>query len=179
MPLHIMPSTGADLIKTLKIPKDAEQAAGVIARGRTRRIDVGRLTFRDHDGAEVKRYFVNIASFGMGGAVDERVNRTTKVFGGFASFLWATLVTLFTYRNPPVSVSVDGGDPVELKITNVAVANGRFFGGGMMVAPKAEMDSGLFDVVFIGTMTVPEALGSISRIYKGTHLARPKSNRAV
>lgn len=165
--------TGADLIKTLKIPKDAEQAAGVIARGRTKRIDVGRLTFRDHSGAEVKRYFVNIASFGMGGAVDERVNRTTKVFGGFVSFLWATLITFFTFRNPSVSVSVDGGDPEEMKITNIAVANGCFFGGGMMVAPKAEMDDGLFDVVSIGTMSVPEALGSISRIYKGTHLDLP------
>jgi len=166
--------TGADLIKTLKIPKDPEQAAGVIARGRTKRIDVGRLTFRDHVGAEVRRHFVNIASFGMGGAVDERVNRTTKVFGGFVSFLWATFITFFTYRNPPVSVTVDGGAPEEMKITNIAVANGRYFGGGMMVAPKAEMDDGLFDVIFIGTMTVPEALGSISQIYKGTHLDHPK-----
>ena len=166
--------TGADLIKTLGIPKEPGKAVEIIARGQSKKIDLGRLTHVDHDGREVMRYFVNITSFGMGGAVDERVNRTTKVFGGFASFLWATLATFVTYKDPKVSITVDKRKPEEMTITNVAVANGRYFGGGMMVAPHAEMDDGLSDVVFIRSMTMREALGSMSSLYKGTHLDHPK-----
>lgn len=166
--------TGSDLIKTLGIPKDLDKAIAILAGGRTKPIDVGRMTFVDHQGKESLRYFVNITSFGMGGAVDERVNRTTKVFGGFVSFLWATLVTFLTYKNQVVQFQVDDGEMRETSIMNVAVANGKFFGGGMMVAPEAVMDDGLFDIIVLGDMGPIESMLNGSKIYKGTHVDHPK-----
>ncbi|MFC1888360.1 diacylglycerol/lipid kinase family protein [Thermodesulfobacteriota bacterium] len=166
--------TGSDLIKTLGIPKDLDKAVSIIAEGRVKPIDVGRMTFLDHQGNERIRYFINITSFGMGGAVDERVNRTTKVFGGFVSFFWATLMTFITYRNQRVRFQVDDMETHETPIVNIAVANGKFFGGGMMVAPEAVMDDGLFDIIVLGDMGPIESLLNGPKIYKGTHVNHPK-----
>src|SRR5439155_9546847 len=63
---------------------------------------------------------------------------------------------------------------VEATIVTVAVANGRYFGGAMMVAPDAEVDDGQFDVVALGDFTFGDLLKSGRRIYKGTHLAMDK-----
>ena len=83
--------TGCDLVRTVPIPRDVRRAVDMVAANTARAFDLGRLRFRDHGGRTVDRYFHNIASFGLGGEVDARVNRTTKAFGPFLSFIWATL----------------------------------------------------------------------------------------
>ena len=83
------------------------------------------------------RHFINIASFGIGGLVDRYVNQSSKTFGGKVSFAVATLKAGAKYKNATVRLVLDGGPAKEGKIYNVAVANGRYFGGGMKVAPDA------------------------------------------
>ncbi len=73
--------TGCDFVKTVSIPQDLEQAVDLIAAGTVRTIDLGVLFFRDGDGHEKRRYFHNVTSFGLGGEVARRVNRTTKALG--------------------------------------------------------------------------------------------------
>jgi len=166
--------TGTDFIKTAKIPKDLDEAAKLIAEGMTKRIDVGRATFKGHSGKELTRYFLNIADFGIGGETVARVNRTTKAFGGFLSFLWGATVTILMWKNKRVRLQIDDG-PVEEKIVqNVVVANGQYFGGGMWVAPKAELSDGLFDIVIFGDISRGQSLRDGTRIYKGTHLEMDK-----
>lgn len=170
--------TGGDLRKTLGLPTDPLAQLGAIlsdaAAALTRPLDVGRLTYTDHAGVQRCRGFVNIASFGIGGEVDDRVNRTTKALGGFASFLIGTMRATIAYRNRSVRLKIDGQDLGEQRIFNVAVANGQYFGGGMHVAPNAKPDDGLFDVVVIGDIRLPEVLISGPRIYRGTHLGLDK-----
>lgn len=89
--------TGCDFVRTVSIPKDLEQAVDLIAAGIVRTIDLGVLFFRDDNGYERRRYFHNITSFGLGGEVARRVNRTTKALGPFISFMWATLISIFLY----------------------------------------------------------------------------------
>jgi len=165
--------TGSDLIKTLGIPKPFAEAAKVIASGTTRTIDVGLMTLFDHDGNEVPRYFVNIASFGIGGEVDERVNRSKKRLGGFLSFLLASTAALMTYKHKPVEIQLDDMPVIKQRILLCAVANGRFFGGGMMIAPNAEIDDGLFDVVIIGESSKLQLFRRMPKIYSGAHLSNP------
>ncbi|MFQ5458768.1 MAG: diacylglycerol/lipid kinase family protein, partial [Myxococcota bacterium] len=167
--------TGGDFARLLKVPKDPVEAAKRFATSAPRRIDVGRLTCIDHAGQEAAHMFLNIAGFGIGGEVDARVNRTTKMFGGFASFLWATLVTLFTYRNRPVHLRVDDVLDEECVIQHVTVANGQYFGGGMWAAPEAALDDGLFDIIISGDITKREMILHGGDIYKGEHLAHPKN----
>ncbi|OGP81666.1 MAG: hypothetical protein A2Y95_08595 [Deltaproteobacteria bacterium RBG_13_65_10] len=166
--------TGGDFARLLQIPKDPAAAAKRLAGAKPRPIDVGLLTCADHEGATIRRMFLNIASFGLGGEVDARVNRTTKIFGGFASFFWASLTTLFAYKNRHVRLRVDDFLDEERVIQQVSVANGQYFGGGMWIAPGARLDDGLFDIVISGDFTRGESLRSGRDIYKGAHVHHPK-----
>jgi diacylglycerol kinase family enzyme len=117
--------------------------------------------------------FANIASFGVSGVVDRLVNESGKKLGRL-SFMLATARATWAYKNQRVQLVFDGGERVEATINTVAVSNGRFFGGGMMVAPNAEIDDGMFDVICMGDLTFADLLSSGRRIYKGTHLAMDK-----
>ena len=165
--------TGGDFPKTLGMPRDFESAARMLAASRPRPIDVGRMTYLDHDGSRRMRHFVNIASFGISGLVVRYVNNSSKALGGKASFLLASLRATLAYHNARVSLRLDDGEPEEQPIHLVAVANGRFFGGGMKVAPDAEYDDGRFDVVTLGDASTATMLLHGTKIYSGAHLKLP------
>jgi YegS/Rv2252/BmrU family lipid kinase len=159
--------TGCDFIRTVSIPQDLEQAVDLIAAGTVRTIDLGVLFFRDDDGHERRRYFHNITSFGLGGEVARRVNRTTKALGPFISFMWATLISIFLFGKKKIRIRVDKGFEQELWVWNVAVANGQYHGGGMWVAPGASVCDGLLNVAVIGDLTIPEIFLNLPKLYNG------------
>jgi YegS/Rv2252/BmrU family lipid kinase len=165
--------TGGDFIKTLGIPRDTFAAAANL-KSPPRAIDVGRLHYVTDGGAPAVRYFINIASFGIGGLIDRYVNKSSKTFGGKVSFAVATLKAGARYKNPTVRLVLDGGPAREGKIYNVAVANGRYFGGGMKVAPDAALDDGWFDVITLGDFGFADLVFRGLDIYSGKHLRNPK-----
>jgi diacylglycerol kinase (ATP) len=159
--------TGCDFARTLPIPQNIEHAIDTIAGGHARAIDLGRLSFRDHRGHESSRYFHNITSFGLGGEVAQRVNGTTKAFGPFISFMWATLISIFLYGKKRIQIRIDNGFEQEFTVWNVAVANGRYHGGGMWVAPNASLYDGLLNITVIGDLTLPEVFLNLPKLYNG------------
>ena len=159
--------TGCDFVKTVPIPKEPDKALDLILGMRADPIDLGRLRYRDHDGSCAYKYFHNIISFGLGGEVDERVNRTTKMLGGFISFIWATLISILIYDKKRIRLKVDDGFERKFTTWNVVVANGQYHGGGMLVAPEAMVDDGLFHVTVIGDLTVPEVFRHLPKLYNG------------
>jgi YegS/Rv2252/BmrU family lipid kinase len=159
--------TGCDLRKTLLIPSDPEEALKVIQEGRARPMDLGRLTYKDHKGETKTRYFHNLTSFGLGGEVDERVNRSGKKLGGFLSFIIATLVSLVLYEKKRIRLKVDEHFEEDVVVLNVAVANGQYHGGGMCVAPGADLSDGMFHVTIIGELSLPEVLYNLPKLYNG------------
>ena len=167
--------TGGDFARFLKISKDPDVCAKRFAESKPRVIDVGKLTCVDQVGKTVSHMFLNIASFGIGGEVDARVNRTTKMFGGFASFLWSTAIVTFTYKNRPMRIQVDDILDEERVLQQVSVANGQYFGGGMWIAPDAVLDDGLFDIIISGDFSIGEMLKSGQDLYKGKHIHHPKT----
>ncbi|OGS47462.1 MAG: hypothetical protein A3K66_00020 [Euryarchaeota archaeon RBG_16_67_27] len=164
--------TGADFVRTLGVGREAADVAHRLNAGNTRMIDVGRCAFMTA-GARRTRYFINVAEFGSGGAVVDRVNRTTKILGGRMSFLVAILRTLPGYRNTRVALEADGGPRQERIVNDVIVANGRFFGGGLMPAPHADLEDGLLDVVVIGDVDFRTVRRNLPALREGTHLDRP------
>jgi diacylglycerol kinase family enzyme len=80
---------------------------------------------------------------------------------------------MLRYRNTAVRIIVDGMEDEIASISTVAVANGRYFGGGMMVAPGAVPDDGLFDVVIMGGAPKGQSLAEMKLIYTGEHIKRP------
>lgn len=159
--------TGCDFVKTVPIPRDTAQAINVIAESHTRCVDVGRLFYKDHNGREEYRYFHNITSFGIGGEVAHRVNRTSKPFGPFIAFIWATLLAVFLYGKKRVSLKIDNGSEKEFVVWNVAVANGQYHGGGMRIAPGASVDDGLFHITVVGDLSLAEIIINLPRLYNG------------
>jgi YegS/Rv2252/BmrU family lipid kinase len=167
--------TGGDFRRTMEIPLEAVAAAAVIAANHTRAIDVGKLEFVATDGSQATRMFANIASFGVSGVVDRLVNESGKKLGRL-SFALATARATWAYKNQRVQLIFDGDmkTRVEATVNTVAVANGKYFGGAMMVAPNAEIDDGQFDVIAMGDFGFGDLLKSGRRLYKGTHLAMDK-----
>ena len=166
--------TGWDFARTYKIPHKLDGAVGVALTGRARTIDLGRATYRAWDGSEASTYFANVASAGMSGAIAQRANDTTKVLGGKISYLWATVAVFARWQNSELRVTVDDESRVG-QMHDVVVANGRTFGGGMIICPEAEPDDGLFDVLTIGDLTKADLLVTLPKTYRGRHLPHPKA----
>ncbi len=164
--------TGSDFIKTLGETREPEDLVHRLQEGRTQSIDAGLCEYTDA-GAPRSRYFLNVAEVGSGGAVVDRVNRTTKILGGRTSFLIAILRTLPNYRNTRVAYEADGGPRTDAIVNDLVVANGRFFGGGLQPAPHADLEDGLFDVVIIGDIDFKTTRGNLGRLREGTHLDLP------
>ena len=169
--LALLPSgTGGDFRRAAGIPAGLEAAARLIASGSSKRVDAGRVDFGDGE----RRFFINIADCGMGGEVVARINRSTHKRGGVrgsAMFLGASLATLWGYTSRVARVEIDGVTS-ERDVRSVVIANGRYFGGGMRVAPDAELDDGRFDVVIIGETGRTRALTGIPSLYRGRHVRR-------
>ena len=180
--------TGGDFRKSIGSVNVARNGDGVetlvsrMLASTPRPIDVGALRFTTHEGGEASRIFLNITSFGIGGLVDQLVNRpsqgvlhslTGKWIGGGPAFLLGTLRALVRYKPARIRMRIDEGAFVESVITNVAVANGRFFGGGMHIAPHAKLDDGHFDVITLRATPIQEALRLAPKLYRGTHLHAP------
>jgi YegS/Rv2252/BmrU family lipid kinase len=165
--------TGADFVRTLGFPRKAEAAIDQLGTALPQSVDVGRAEFLSLEGNRVVRYFINILDFGIGGAVVESVNRTTKRFGGRLSFLWAILVTLLHYENREIRYRLDGGEWKSAVLNNFIVANGRYFGGGLLPAPAAALNDGWFDIVLFGDIGIWEAITNLPKLRSGTHLENP------
>ncbi len=172
--IAMLPSgTGGDFKRTLGLSGNLDEAVAKLASGNSRKIDLGVITFDKAKEGECKfRAFANIASFGLAGHIVKAAD-PLKWLGGRVGFLAATLKELVRYENAPVRVRVDGELFYEGPIVNVIIANGRYFGGGMKIAPMAELGDGLFDVVVIGDLTKARSASLTKKIYEGTHIGSP------
>ena len=163
--LAIVPAgTGNDLAANLGYKrKDAMAACAVIAAGRRRRIDVGRI--------EGHRMFLCVA----GGGFDSETNREAnaiKYLRGPAVYVAAVIRTLRRFSPAAFTVTLDG---VQKRFRGffVAVGNAASYGGGMKITPDARLDDGVFDVCLVGEMSKPALLGQLPRLFTGGHVRHP------
>ena len=167
--------TGGDLRRTLGCPIDTDQAALALTGEGRRAIDLGRIEFVGHDGLRQVRHFANVAGGGISGKVVQRVERMPKGLGGKATFMLASAGALIGWQDQPVRWRVDGGPWREDRITALSVCNGRFFGGGMMVAPAALIDDGLFDVTLWQGLGLADFALKKGMLYDGSHVRLPNT----
>lgn len=169
--------TGGDFVRSLGLAS-GKGLARMFDGASIRPIDVGRVTVGPlHEpptSSASVRHFLNISSFGSSGLAVDRVNKTSKALGGRLSFMVGTVRGMIAYRNRRVRLRIDEHFEEDMLINTVAVANGRFFGGGMMVAPDALLDDGQFDVVILGDIGVGTYLRHGGKLYRGEHLQLPE-----
>jgi YegS/Rv2252/BmrU family lipid kinase len=181
--LAVLPrGTGGDLRRTIGLDGDLRKSA-LRLRGTRRPIDVGRCEFTDPEGKPAVRYFINVAGCGVGAEIVRIANQSSKVLGGKLTFMLASLRGLAGWSDVSVRATIDGGPAEELQITSFSIANGKYFGGGMMVAPEARLDDGLFHVTIWTGFGVSDFALKSGRMYDGTHVslkgARTASGKKV
>jgi len=168
--------TGGDFRRSLGIGEGFECCLDALASGRERWIDVGRASFRGHEGAPVGQYFVNVLSAGLGGLVDRYIETMPSFIGGRAGYYLAALRAVLVSRERPLEARVtwrgESRDQV-IPAYLVAVCNGRWFGGGMDVAPMALPDDGRLEVITITAPSKPYLADRVRGVYSGRHLDEP------
>lgn len=166
--------TGGDFRRSLGMKPGLKAAVERLIARRERVIDAVACSMTGPDGLPLQRYFVNVADAGLGGDVTEFVNRSSHPLGGTVGFLWAILASFWRYTNVPVTVTIDGEVRYRGRSTSVVVANGCYFGGGIKIAPAAEPDDGMLDIVVIGDITKRDLTSQLLNIYRGTHVNHPR-----
>jgi diacylglycerol kinase (ATP) len=165
--------TGMDFGRTYGLPRSFDDAVRVALGGERRTIDAGRVSYRTWGGTDAERWFANVASVGMSGAVAQRANGMSKALGGKVTFFYALTRVFLEWENTEVTVRFDGGERTA-RMHDVIVANGVWHGGGMKLAPDARPDDGVFDVVLIGDVGKADFVTTAPKLYKGRHLGHPK-----
>ncbi len=172
--LGILPlGSGCDFARTVGVPLDPQQAIDQLARGVCRRVDAGRTVHRDRAGGERTTYFINETSFGLSGLVVEWVNRQAKRFGPRTSFALGSLGAIARWPTTSAVVRLDGSEVHRGPISLVLAANGRFCGAGMKMAPGAECDDGLFDLVVVAGLSRSRLSWNLPSLYSGRHIGHP------
>lgn len=160
--------TGLDWSRSLGMPKDPFQALQWLAGATPMSCDVGQVLAVTPQGESISRWFLNVASAGISGEVDWRVNQAKK--RSSLTFFIATLTTLLRYRALHMQVTCDQGVLYEGQVLMVVVGNGQYFGHGMHVTPQALINDGQFQVVLAQGMPLWRSLFLFPSLYRGTHL---------
>ncbi|MFW6074277.1 MAG: diacylglycerol/lipid kinase family protein [Chloroflexota bacterium] len=161
--------TGKDLSRSTGL-RDARNVLRAIELDAHAHVDIASISFESPDGEPRSRYFINVADIGLGAHVAHRINNGSKVLGGLVSYFINAVQTIRVYEGTDISVTVDGEPLFEGPGLIVIFANGRFFAGGMRIAPDSSIRDGLLDIFVLEDVGRPALLTSLlPRVYFGKH----------
>jgi len=159
-PMGIIPGgRGNDFARVLGIPTEIPDAVALIARGETRKVDVGEVN---------GRRFLGIASCGFDSDAN-RIANEARLLKGNLVYLYAALRALAAWKPARFEVTLDG-EARAFTGYAVAAANNRAYGGGMYLAPDAELDDGKLDVVTTGDVSKLHCLVNLPKVFSGSHV---------
>src|SRR5436190_7593134 len=160
VPLGVIPGgRGNDFARVVGIPAEIPAAVELLAAGTTRAVDVGEVN---------GRRFLCIASCGFDSDANRIANKARFVRGNLV-YLYAALRALAAWRPARFQLVLDG-ERREVTGYSVAAANSKAYGGGMYLAPDAELDDGKLDVVYVGDVGKLRYLANLPKVFKGTHV---------
>lgn len=157
--------TGNDFARTLGLPTNLDECIELILAGRTRTIDLVRVT------SDRVRYFVNVSAGGFSGLVDEKLTPAMKETWGPLAYVRCAAAALPELRGYLTRIALDDTETISETLYNVIVGNGRYVAGGIPVAPQAEPDDGLLDLVLIPERSAGDLALLAPQILLGTHLS--------
>jgi len=170
----LLPSgSGNDFAKTLNGPKNMQDVFDYIQRDYFDKIDIGKVNFIDGNGTMKDRYFINISDLGIGAEVVQKVNRLPRWLGTSLIFYTAIIQSFLTYKNKHLQCTTDDWS-WSGKVNSFVVANGKYFGDGMCIAPDASPSNALFQIVIIGDISIYDYIKQLGKIKKGLKVDHPK-----
>lgn len=169
--LGLIPAgSGCDYARTFAVPPGLGAAVAHLRTAEERLVDVGEVRCQGEDGERI-RFFVNVAEVGIGAEVAERASRLPRTLGP-GRYALAFCLTLRGQRTVAAEVEVDT-ERHEGPLTNLVVALGQYYGGGMKVAPRADPSDGRFEVQVQTGSKLDYAL-AMPKVFRGTHLPHPR-----
>lgn len=162
--LGVIPAgTGNDFIRSVRIPPEPKRALEIIKNGNVRRIDLLRAG---------SNFFVNVVGAGLDAEVADAVNKGVKLFNGTLTYLVQLMKVLATCATRDVTIEIDG-KTVKRKAWLVSVSNAKYYGGGMMICPDAQVDDGFLDVCIVNEISKAELLRFLPCVFTGKHKNHP------
>jgi diacylglycerol kinase (ATP) len=148
----------------LSLPSSVEECIDVLRDGRVRPIDLVRVT------SDQVRYFINVSAGGFSGAVGEKMTPEIKQTWGPLAYVRCAAEALPELKAYQTQITLDKMSTSDLAVYNVVIANGRFVAGGTLIAPEAEIDDGLLDIVIVPERPGGELAMVAAQIALGQHL---------
>ena len=136
----------------------------------TQKIDLGRIQLQQ---TGVVRYFINIAGAGLGGEVVQKMEESSALLGPGLNYFWHIFTGFLRYIKKEVTCT-GGNWKWKGRLLQMAVANGRYFGNALCVAPDARLDDGLFQVAIFGDLSVWDYLKNLGKLKKGVRINHPE-----
>ncbi len=157
--LGIIPAgTGNDFRQSVGIPKNIEDALQIILAGNTKRVDIGLIDNRQP--------FLNVAGTGFDVDVINNTNKVRKIVTGGLAYFLGIVMSIFKYKSLDLKITVNERCFIR-KVLLIAIANGKCYGGGLAVAPNANVQDGLFDVLILNKVAKWRILFELPKLKKG------------
>ncbi|RPA70035.1 YegS/Rv2252/BmrU family lipid kinase [Cyclobacteriaceae bacterium YHN15] len=164
---------GNDFVKSLGIQKNMKSLLKAVQNNSFTSVDVGWLTFYDANKMAINRYFINIADIGLGGLATQMIRTSPKYLGPNISYAWAIFKSLLNYKSQKVKITTPEWS-YEGEIMSACMANGKYFGSGLCIAPDAKIDDGIAEIVLIGNVGIWDYLSKIPLLKKGKKINHPE-----
>ncbi len=156
--------TGNDFARSINVPADLQGALAILREGRVRKIDVARATV-----GSTSRCFLNVSAGGFSKMVSERAGEAKEVWGPLA-YMRAAIDALPELDAFETTIVLNGAERLQIETYNIVVSNGRYVAAGIPVAPNAELDDGLLEVMIAPATTLPNLAILIPQVLLGRHL---------
>lgn len=165
--------SGNDFVKSLAKKHTLNSLLEAIQDSNNTLVDVGKAEFLTVDGQPTHRYFINIADVGIGGVIAEKLSRYQRWLGATFTYQRAILATFLSYTPQWLLVRTPA-EEIATPMMSLVVANGKYFGSGLGIAPSALLNDGLLEVVMLKNITVIDYLRHLPTIRKCRPIHHPQ-----
>ena len=165
LPFSYLPcGRGNDFARNIGLPMDLRNNCSIPSNPSFHQVDLPSIN---------NIPFVAVAYIGFDAEVNRLANDKKGYFGGTLGYIVCVLKALRNFRSFEVQITIDD-DTWKERVMMVTVANAPFYGGGMKIAPDADMNDGVFDICIVQEISKLELLRQFPKVFKGTHIFHPR-----